>query len=132
MTPVVKRTERGWAGHYICSSRCLFRRNTLIECGQVRIVVSTVGLQQSLSEGSERFEPVGCDHYFETAAFHAEWSGRYWDADVCRQLSLSGLGLPCQIFELDADDLANEMHETVVSELMNKMQAGETLENPQD
>jgi len=36
------------------------------------------------------------------------------------------------IFEIDADDLANEMHETVVSELMNKMQAGETLENPQD
>ena len=128
---VVKRTERGWAGHYICSSRCLFRRNTLIECGQVRIVVSTVGLQKSLSEGRD-FEPVGCDHYFETAAFHAEWSGRYWDADVCRQLSLSNLGLPCQIFELDAADLANEMHETVVSELMNRMEAGETLENPQD
>lgn len=128
----VKRTERGWAGHYICSSRCLFRRNTLIECGQVRIVVSTVGLKESLSEESEKFEPVGCDHYFETAAFHAEWSGRYWDADVCRQLSLSSLGLPCQIFELDAADLANEMHETVVSELMNRMQAGETLENPQD
>ncbi len=119
----VTRTERGWAGHFICSSRCLFRRNTLLECEDGQIVVSTVGLMRSLDEQS--FDAIGIDRYFETMAFHANPKDtRYHDADVTRQVHFDS---PWCIDEADADDKANEMHEMVVAELTQKLKAGVVL-----
>ena len=103
----VKRTERGWAGHFICANRCLFRRNTLLECGDIKIVVSTVGLMPTpqeykklgISQGD--FEPIGLDRHYETMAFHASTSDtRYHDADVTRQIYFES---PWAIGEVDAD-----------------------------
>jgi hypothetical protein len=110
--PTVQRTERGWAGHFCGANRCRFRRNTLLECGGTRIVVSTVGLLENI-EG-DGFTPIGFDRHFETMAFHAVFDGRYWDADVSKEISLQS---SWSIAEVDADDRANDQHEAVVSEI---------------
>lgn len=115
---MVKRTERGWAGHYICSQECQFRRNTLLENGDIRIVVSTVGrMLRKLT-----YVEIGCGRYFETMAFHAyREDGRYWDADVTKQVYFDA---PWAIAEIDSDDKANDMHEAVVDEIIAKLESG--------
>lgn len=118
----VHRTERGWAGHYICANRCRFRRNTLLECGDVRIVVSTVGLMENVLTG-EGFATIGCQRHFETMAFHAENDGRYWDAVASREVNFVS---PWAIAEVDADDRANDMHETVCAEIEAGLSLGST------
>lgn len=120
---MVKRTERGWAGHFICGDSCLFRRNTLIESGEDRIVVSTVGAYRS----KEQIEPIGAGgRYYETMAFKAKQEGPYFEADVSDQLSFesewaicaeSPDGLPD-----DVDNRADQMHEAVVAELTDGME----------
>ena len=128
----VKRTERGWAGHFICAHRCRFRRNTLLEAGDTRIVVSTVGLMEDpLSKGDNPgFSEIGYNRHFETMAFHAQYDGRYWDADVTRgELRFdSEWAIP----EPDADDRANDMHEAVVHEISDRLAAGETFPTDRD
>lgn len=118
----VKRKERGWPGHFILCHRCVFRRNTLLTCGDVDIVVSTVGLLQH-DNSKTGFDTIGFDRHFETMAFHAKADDqRYKDADVTRQINFSS---DWAIKELDADDKANEMHEQVVAELSAKLKAGD-------
>ena len=119
---VVKRIERGWAGHFICSNRCRFRRNTLLTYKDIKIVVSTVGLM----EGAGEFETVGSGRYFETMAFHSDLTDkRYYDADVSQQVYFDSA---CAIAEIDADDKANEMHEAVVAEISTKLEQGYRFE----
>lgn len=123
---MIVRTERGWPGHFICANRCRFRRNTLLECGDTRAIVSTVGLQENplrTTNMSVSFEEVGAGRYFETMVFHARRvGGRYWDADIDRQIFVDS---PHTISEIDADDKANDMHEQVVKEVTDKIERGE-------
>ena len=117
----VIRQERGWAGHFICSNSCRFRRNTLLTYNDIRIVVSTVGLM----ERDGKFETIGHNRHFETMAFHSDPTDkRYYDANVSKQVYFDS---DWAIAEQDADDKANEMHEAVVLEITNKLLAGETF-----
>lgn len=120
----IKRTERGWAGHFCCADRCLFRRNTLLEDGETRIVVSTVGLLlDDYKTNTRSFREIGCNRHFETMAFHARRvDDRYWDADVSREVEIHG---QWRISEIDADDKANDMHEVAVAEITERIKKGE-------
>jgi hypothetical protein len=122
----VSRVERGWGGHFICSHRCLFRRNTLLTYGDINIVVSTVGLMLTDTDktGSNRFSTIGYNRHYETMAFHAA-DDKYKDADVSRQISFKS---DCAIAELYAELRANEMHERVVAEITERLLKGEKFE----
>lgn len=124
MSIKVKRSERGWAGHFCVAHKCLFRRNTLLEAGETKIVVSTVGLLREMTYGA-KIEEVGLGRIFETMAFHSRPEDtRYHDADVSRQVYFNS---PWAIAEKDADDRANEMHEVVVAEITQRLMDGETF-----
>lgn len=119
----VKRLERGWVGHHILGGRCRFRCNTLLTCGNVNIVVSTVGL--AYNAVLRAFDEVGAGRYFETMAFHAcKNDARYHDADVERIVQFDS---PWCIVEVNADDKANDMHERVVDEIIKRLERGEEL-----
>jgi hypothetical protein len=110
----VKRTERGWAGHFISASRCRFRRNTLLECGEKRVVVSTVG---AMDNG----EPIGYVSFYETKAFWAKKNGIYWDANTSKKVHFKSKWHVATLSE-NSDAEANEMHEAVVAELSERLQ----------
>lgn len=111
MKKKVKRTERGWAGHFICADQCLFRRNTLLEYENIKIVVSTVGRLFAKRQGRMGIVTVGCERYYETMAFYSNPNDTvYHDIDVERYIEL---GCDWQLNEID-DNKANNMHEMVV------------------
>ena len=125
----VKRTERGWAGHFILSYRCLFTRNTLLEYKNVAIVVSTVGRLQKYGNrnfNNKDFETLGIDRYYETMVFHTDKNDKeFQDIDVSKQIYFDSDGA---INIEYADNEANEMHETVVVEMIKKIKKGELNE----
>jgi hypothetical protein len=117
----MKVTERGWAGHFVCANRCYFRRNTLVEHGEIKIVVSTVGLMPKLD--GKGWEEIGINRHYETMAFHADANDkRYRDADVSKQIYFDS---EWAIREVDADDRANIMHDKAVKEIWTRLRRGE-------
>lgn len=111
-----KTTERGWGAHYICASSCLFRRNTLVEYKDIKIVVSSVGARR-LDNGD--FREIAPGRHYETMAFHTKKEDtRYHDIDVTRSVDFSS---NWQIAKLDADDEANIMHDKVVKEICDSI-----------
>lgn len=129
----VKRTERGWAGHYICSNDCKFRRNTLLEYKNKKWVISTVGCQvcrYDLEPYQKKGDimTIGVDRWYETMAFKSSCD-EYNDADVSKEIKFnSEWGIwgrtweeVMEKYDQHPDLAANEMHEKVVEELMEKI-----------
>ena len=123
----VKRTERGWAGHFIAANSCRFRRNTLLECGDIKIVVSTVGAMYI----NGRIDEIGLDRHYETMAFHVDPnSGEYKDIDVKRQVWFeSPWALKVKKTDKFIDAKANDMHEAVVKEISDNLAKGYLYED---
>ena len=130
----VKRTERGWVGHFICGYRCLFRRNTLLELDEKAIIVSTIGnMLKDMKDPSKGVDEVGLDRYFETMAFEARENGAYIDIDVDNPVEFESkwcIGKE-EWLQDGVDNRANEMHETVVSEITEKLENGRMFEEEQ-
>ena len=115
----VKITYRGWPGHFICVSRCLFRLNTLIECGRRRVVVSSVGMMR---DEKGEYETIGIGRHYETMAFWAYRNGEFWDADVSKQIPFDAKWAWPNI---EDEAKAQAGHETVVAEIAGKLEREE-------
>lgn len=117
----VKRTERGWAGHFCLSDRCLFRRNTLLEYDGLKVVVSTVG-RMLANPNDKEFTSIGAfNRHFETRVWIAQENDKYNDIDVEKPVSFES---ECNLLAPDMELEANEMHETVVNEITEHLLAG--------
>lgn len=117
----IKRTERGWAGHFCAAHGCGFRRNTLLECRDLKLVISTVGNYQIPSIPG--ITEIGCGRYYETMVFHALWDDKFLDADVCRgEIPINSKWC---ISTLNSDIEANDMHEAVVAEMTQRLSEGD-------
>jgi hypothetical protein len=113
----IKRTERGWAGHFCAASYCSFRRNTLLKLNEIKVVISTVGGYKPFN----KVEEISCNRYYETMVFYTDENDLiYNDIDVSKEISFVS---PWCINSLDnyPDNRANEMHENVVKEISEKM-----------
>lgn len=119
----VKRTEKGWAGHFIGSNYCMFRRHTLLEYGEIAITVSTVG--NSMPYKDQEVQEIGTGRCFETMAFHSlpvTEENKWKDADISRQISFVS---PWSIREPWKEQEANDMHEGVVYEIADRLSTGD-------
>lgn len=131
---LVKRTERGWPAHFIFASRCVFHRNTFLECGDNRIVVSSVGHMEAWDKNQNvhKVETIGYNRYYETMVFNVKketfegYEDYYWDADTYNSVEFES---PWAIsdFIFTSDMRANDMHDAVVDEMAKRMESGETF-----
>ena len=125
----VKRTERGWAGHFIAADHCRFRRNTLLEYEDKKWIVSTVGCFFSLYNGS--IDTIGYNRWYETMVFEGEMQDGYIDINVEKQIeSDNDWGIWGDTWDEvmktyhTPDNAANDMHERIVDEMTEKIQKG--------
>jgi len=130
----VTTKERGWAGHFIGSNRCLFRRNTLITYGDTKWIVSTVGNMRSpidmpeLNIKKNQADTIGYQRWYETMVFESSYDV-YDDPDVSKEIHIdSDWGIWGETLEeiektygTEIDIVANDMHDRIVEEMKVKI-----------
>ena len=125
----VKITERGWAGHFILAHKCTFHRNTLLEKGDVKIVVSSVGRMLPTRRNKDgildetKLEEISAGRYYETMVFFAE-DDKWQDADASRG------EIECVIpwCKDPWDEMpANVLHDEIVEKYIEKMANNEEI-----
>ena len=121
MSPL-KRTERGWAAHFCGAPDCRYRRNTLLEYGRKRIVVSTIGVY--VPADADAPIEIGHDRFYETMAFKARKNGKYWEANVNSEVFFESNWRIGKITRTSDND-ADAMHEAVVAEISGKLKKGQ-------
>lgn len=124
----VKITERGWIGHHILADRCLFRRNTLIEYKNIKIVISSVGNMVDIHApgwpNTKKIVNVGPGRMFETLGFMAKFEEGYWDANVQKSISLD-----YWCGKIDDEGKANNHHDASVKAVAAKLLKGEKFKS---
>lgn len=118
----VSVTERGWAGHFICSDKCCFRRNTLLEYNGIQVVVSTVGamIGRGINSCEREWVTIGYDRYYETLAGLAKEKNGYIEIDVEKQINFNSNWCLDHIGN-GSDNEANEMHDKVCLEIVDML-----------
>ena len=117
----LKQTERGWGGHFCDSFHCLFRRNTLLEYYNLKIVISTMGAWHPLGRNNEAQE-IGSGRHYETVVFHALTEDGYNDIDIKKgQIEFES---DWKTERLEDDLLANTKHDLVVKEIRERLLEG--------
>ena len=101
----VKRTEQ--------NDQFLFRRKTILKYKDT-IVVSTVG--KFTIDNGNTFQLIGPERYYETMA---------WDLDSEKYINIDS---DWRLNEMDNDDKANDMHETIVAEITKKLENEDVFE----
>ncbi len=114
----IKRVERGWPGHFICASKCIFRRNTLLTSRKRHLIVSTVG---NMQQKDEVIDTIGPNRYYETMCFVGKKDGPYIDINVTKEfhsfpdtVKWSINAKNAKSLPDDVDNQANDMHEAFV------------------
>jgi len=117
---MIKRTERGWPGHFILADLCNFRRNTLIEKEDIKIIISTIGAMKR----DDNYLEIRHDVFYETLVFYAKRQDNYWEIDPAKQIFIDTGYFIYNIGE-NTDLQANKMHEDIVNIIVCKLEAGE-------
>lgn len=120
----IKRTERGWCGYIKGHQWCLFRRNTLLEYDDKKIVIATFG--NYIDPLGFCSAPIVENIWYQTIAGYAyKDSDGYWEIDGEKQIPIVAdhmlQGTHDEMFDMAwlNDKKANEMHERVVEEMMD-------------